>query len=813
MMDVNVLRCSSPAARSSRRCGAGRRRIVNISSGTPFRGVPFLLHYVTSKGAIVALTRALAKELGKDEIQVNCVAPGFTMCDGVEEHPEVVEALQDISVAARTIQRDQVPEDVIGAVAFLCSPAPASSPARRWSSTAASTSIEALADEQAAPAVETRAGPPSSTTRATRLVGDGSSGSHALGWEVAGDEGGAAWPPTSTSPPGRWIDALDRIDFPPGGIAYRHAHPGPGIRRPAPRASSTIDAEGESSTRTARASRGSRRGPDPVLATRRRRAVRRSSACCSCRRSGPGSAPSATWTRPTRRSRRPSARRCSSSSRSRRERSGGRSSSTSSCCTAPISRSACPARATCPCSTRCTTHPSGSSCRHEAGAANMAEAYGKLTGRPGHLPRHARAGRDPGGRRRAHRLAGLDAADPARGPRAARVRRPRGLAGARLRGRVRGIAKAAWHVDDADRLPEHVARAFALATLGRPGPGRARAARGRARRRGRRPRRGARPAARRVAARRATRRACGAARGGRAPAGRSSARAAGRRGRAATSRVLRGERSCRSPRLPLPGLRRQPLAARTPASLGVAMDDRPRVAAPRRGLVLAIGGRLGEVHDRRYTLLEAPAPRQTLVHVHPDPGELGSVYQPGPRPIACGVPELRGRARRARADRAALAGLHEAARADYEANLRTSRWRAPVDLGEVMAALRERLPGPDAILTNGAGNFTVWAHRYDEFRRYGTQARARAAARWATASPAAVAAKARPPGAGRGLLRRGRRLPDERAGVRHRRAGRAADHRAPRQQRHVRDDPHAPGAPVPRGACSGPTSSTRTSPR
>jgi NAD(P)-dependent dehydrogenase (short-subunit alcohol dehydrogenase family) len=101
----------------------GGGKIVNISSGTPFRGVPFLLHYVTSKGAIVALTRALAKELGKDSIHVNCVAPGFTMSDGVKSHPEVVEKLRDVSVAARTIQRDQVPEDVVGAVVFLCTPA------------------------------------------------------------------------------------------------------------------------------------------------------------------------------------------------------------------------------------------------------------------------------------------------------------------------------------------------------------------------------------------------------------------------------------------------------------------------------------------------------------------------------------------------------------------------------------------------------------------------------------------------------------------------------------------------------------------
>jgi NAD(P)-dependent dehydrogenase (short-subunit alcohol dehydrogenase family) len=123
VMDVNVasmfLMCRAvvPVMRAG-----GGGKIVNISSGTPFRGVPFLLHYVTSKGAIVAFTRALAKELGKDNVLVNCVAPGFTMSAGVEAHPEVIEKLRDVSVSARTIQRDQVPEDVSGAVVFLCGP-------------------------------------------------------------------------------------------------------------------------------------------------------------------------------------------------------------------------------------------------------------------------------------------------------------------------------------------------------------------------------------------------------------------------------------------------------------------------------------------------------------------------------------------------------------------------------------------------------------------------------------------------------------------------------------------------------------------
>jgi NAD(P)-dependent dehydrogenase (short-subunit alcohol dehydrogenase family) len=123
VMDVNVLSMfltSRAIVPRMREQGGGH--IVNISSGTPFRGVPFLLHYVTSKGAIVAFTRALAKELGKDGILVNCVAPGFTMSEGVRQNPEVVEALRGVSVSARTLQRDQEPEDVVGAVVFLCGP-------------------------------------------------------------------------------------------------------------------------------------------------------------------------------------------------------------------------------------------------------------------------------------------------------------------------------------------------------------------------------------------------------------------------------------------------------------------------------------------------------------------------------------------------------------------------------------------------------------------------------------------------------------------------------------------------------------------
>jgi NAD(P)-dependent dehydrogenase (short-subunit alcohol dehydrogenase family) len=124
VMDVNVasmfLTCRAVVPLMRERGGG---KIVNISSGTAFRGVPFSLHYVSSKGAIVSFTRALARELGKDGIHVNCVAPGFTMSEGVEERPDVIEALRDVSIAARTLQRDQTPEDVVGAVVFLCTPA------------------------------------------------------------------------------------------------------------------------------------------------------------------------------------------------------------------------------------------------------------------------------------------------------------------------------------------------------------------------------------------------------------------------------------------------------------------------------------------------------------------------------------------------------------------------------------------------------------------------------------------------------------------------------------------------------------------
>lgn len=99
----------------------GYGRIINISSGTPFKGTPNMLHYVTSKGAILALTRALARELGDHGIAVNTLAPGLVLSEGVVANAEMRERLTAPVIASRAIKRDQMPEDLIGPLLFLAS--------------------------------------------------------------------------------------------------------------------------------------------------------------------------------------------------------------------------------------------------------------------------------------------------------------------------------------------------------------------------------------------------------------------------------------------------------------------------------------------------------------------------------------------------------------------------------------------------------------------------------------------------------------------------------------------------------------------
>jgi NAD(P)-dependent dehydrogenase (short-subunit alcohol dehydrogenase family) len=97
-------------------------KIVNIASGTAYKGMPLMLHYVTSKGGVVAFTRALSRELGAHNICVNTLAPGLTLSDSILANKDHIAFARDRVVASRAIQRDGHPQDLIGALIFLCSP-------------------------------------------------------------------------------------------------------------------------------------------------------------------------------------------------------------------------------------------------------------------------------------------------------------------------------------------------------------------------------------------------------------------------------------------------------------------------------------------------------------------------------------------------------------------------------------------------------------------------------------------------------------------------------------------------------------------
>jgi NAD(P)-dependent dehydrogenase (short-subunit alcohol dehydrogenase family) len=100
----------------------GYGKIINIGSGTAYKGIPWMLHYVTSKGGIMAFTRSLSRELGEHGIRVNTIAPGFTLSDTViKENPHHMEVAGKRSVAGRAIRRDEHPQDLLGALVFLAS--------------------------------------------------------------------------------------------------------------------------------------------------------------------------------------------------------------------------------------------------------------------------------------------------------------------------------------------------------------------------------------------------------------------------------------------------------------------------------------------------------------------------------------------------------------------------------------------------------------------------------------------------------------------------------------------------------------------
>lgn len=97
----------------------GRGKIVNISSGTVYFGSVNLIHYVTSKAGVIGFTRSLARELGGDNINVNCIAPGLTI--STDEVSESRAALEAQRLHARSLKRSQTPQDLVGTAIFLCS--------------------------------------------------------------------------------------------------------------------------------------------------------------------------------------------------------------------------------------------------------------------------------------------------------------------------------------------------------------------------------------------------------------------------------------------------------------------------------------------------------------------------------------------------------------------------------------------------------------------------------------------------------------------------------------------------------------------
>lgn len=122
VMAVNVKgvwNCARAVVPAMRAQGGGR--IVNVASAIVAKGTALLMHYVTSKGAVVAMTRALARELGPDRITVNAVAPGLILSDTVQANPDIT-AFQEAAVTqARSLKRDAFPDDVEGTVVFLAS--------------------------------------------------------------------------------------------------------------------------------------------------------------------------------------------------------------------------------------------------------------------------------------------------------------------------------------------------------------------------------------------------------------------------------------------------------------------------------------------------------------------------------------------------------------------------------------------------------------------------------------------------------------------------------------------------------------------
>ena len=378
-------------------------------------------------------------------------------------------------------------------------------------------------------------------------------------------------------------------------------------------------------------------------------------------------------------------------------------------------------------------------CRQEGGASYMAEAYGKLTGRPG----LAFVTRGPGA---ANAAIGIHTAMQDSTPMIVFV----GQVGADMTDREAfqeidyrrmygSVAKWAAQIDHAERIPEYLAHAYRVAMSGRPGPVvlalpedmlTARAVC---------------PDAARVEAIIAAPDAgqVVATRGFLARAMRPLVIVGGSRWDRAACSALR--RFAENADLPVAcAFRSQDLFDNRHANyvgdVGIGINPKLALRIRDADVLLVIGERLGEMTTSGYTLLDVPTPAQTLVHVHPGAEELGRVYQPALAICASPGAFLAALSAEPVAAAPARRAAISRARAEYET------WQAPrpvpgdVDLWKITQWLDAHLP-EDSIVTNGAGNYSTWMHRLFRYRGFRTQLAPYSGA-MGYGVPAAIAAKA-----------------------------------------------------------------------
>ena len=380
-------------------------------------------------------------------------------------------------------------------------------------------------------------------------------------------------------------------------------------------------------------------------------------------------------------------------------------------------------------------------CRQEGGATFMAEAYGKLSGRPG----VAFVTRGPGA---TNASIGVHTAFQDSTPLLLFIGQvDRDALGREafqeidFRAMFTPIAKAVFQIERTERIPEIISRAFQLAMSGRPGPVVISLPED-------------------VLTERVDVADAPAAQGsqpgvtGEAMAALANELRAAQRPLVLLGGSLWDAASCAHLRqfaeqnaLPVAcAYRRQdlfdnrhPLYAGD-ASLGILPDLVKRIREA--DLILAVGTRLGDITTGGYSYLDVPRPKQRLVHVHPDPDELGRVYQ-ADLAINAGVRAFAAAAATLTVDSAHRREWAAAANRAYVADRSAGRAVERVDLRTVVLDLNERLP-ENAIVTVGAGNYTTWVHRYFQYKQFGTALGPTSGA-MGYSVPAGIAAKLRYP--------------------------------------------------------------------